>query len=47
MKKKLFAVLMAATMVSSLVACGDTAPAATTDTAATDILIIFFPICLY
>ncbi|WP_026520619.1 BMP family lipoprotein [Butyrivibrio sp. VCB2001] len=35
MKKKLFAVLMAATMVSSLVACGDTAPAATTDTAET------------
>ena len=34
MKKKLFAVLMAATMVSSLVACGDTAPA-TTDTAET------------
>ncbi|WP_022763990.1 BMP family lipoprotein [Butyrivibrio sp. XPD2006] len=35
MKKKLFAVLMAATMVSSLVACGDTAPATTTDTAET------------
>ena len=35
MKKKLFAVLMAATMVSSLVACGDAAPAATTDTAET------------
>ena len=34
MKKKLLAVLMAATMVSSLVACGDTAPAAT-DTAET------------
>ena len=34
MKKKLFAVLMAATMVSSLVACGDTAPA-TTDTTET------------
>ena len=35
MKKKILAVLMAATMVSSLVACGDTAPAATTDTAET------------
>ena len=34
MKKKLLAVIMAATMVSSLVACGDTAPA-TTDTAET------------
>ena len=38
MKKKLIAVLMAATMVSSLVACGKTAeaPAATTDTQATE-----------
>lgn len=35
MKKKLFAVLMAATMVSSLVACGSAAPATTTDTAET------------
>ncbi|MBE5826733.1 MAG: BMP family ABC transporter substrate-binding protein [Butyrivibrio sp.] len=37
MKKKLLAVLMAATMVSSLVACGNSAaPAETTDTQATE-----------